>query len=54
MRVRAVAAASERSNAVGSVELECTPHGLVIVYLGLGSFSEGYTPGALTRQGGDP
>jgi hypothetical protein len=48
VKVRAVAIATERSNAIGTVELECTPHGLVLVYLGVGSFSEGYTPGALT------
>ena len=30
MKVRAVAVVSERSNAIGTVELECTPHGLVL------------------------
>jgi len=49
MKVRAIAIATERSNAIGTVELECTPHGLVLVYLGVGSFSEDYTPGALTH-----
>ncbi|MEZ4225460.1 MAG: hypothetical protein R3B13_31195 [Polyangiaceae bacterium] len=49
MRVRAVAVGTERSNAIGSVELQCTPQGLVIVYLGVGTFSEGYAPGALTQ-----
>jgi hypothetical protein len=48
MKVRAVAVASERSNAIGTVELECTPHGLMLVHLGVGSFSENYAPGALT------
>lgn len=48
MKVRAVAVASERSNAIGTVELECTPHGLSLVHLGVGSFSEDYAPGALT------
>ena len=48
MKVRAVAIPSERSNAIGALELECTPHGLVIVHLGVGSFTEGYAPGALT------
>lgn len=48
MKVRAVAVASERSNAIGTVELECTPHGLMLVHLGVGSFSEDYAPGALT------
>jgi hypothetical protein len=36
--------ASERSNAVGTVELECAPVGLSLVYLGVGGFSEGYVP----------
>src|SRR3954467_4952240 len=48
MKVRAVAVASERINAIGTVELECTPHGLMLVHLGVGSFSEHYAPGALT------
>ncbi|HEX6271747.1 MAG TPA: hypothetical protein VFZ53_01845 [Polyangiaceae bacterium] len=48
MKVRAVAITSERSNAVGTVELECTPHGLVLVHLGVGAFSEDYAPAALT------
>src|SRR5215470_4741263 len=48
MKVRAVAVASERSNAIGTVELECTPHGLVLVHLGVGSFCEDYAPAALT------
>jgi hypothetical protein len=52
MRYRAVAVASERSNAVGTVELECTPHGLFIAYLGVGAFSEGYAPAALASGTG--
>lgn len=48
MRTRAVAVASERSNAIGAVELECTPLGLSIVHHGVGAFQEGYAPGALT------
>lgn len=52
MRYRAVAVASERSNAVGTVELECTPHGLFVAYLGVGAFSEGYAPAALTSGTG--
>jgi hypothetical protein len=48
MKVRAVAITSERSNAVGTLELECTPHGLVLVHLGVGAFSEDYAPAALT------
>ena len=49
MKVRAIALGEQRSNAIGTVELECAPYGLVIAYLGVGSFSEGYAPGALTR-----
>ncbi len=49
MKIRATAGATTRSNAVGTVELECTPHGLVLTYLGVGAFSEGYAPGALTH-----
>jgi hypothetical protein len=48
MKVRAIATATEQSNAIGTVELECTPHGLSVVYLGLGAYSEGYAPGSLT------
>ncbi len=48
MKVRAIAVATERSNAVGTVELECTPHGLVIVHLGVGAFNAGYAPAAVT------
>jgi hypothetical protein len=49
MRVRAIAVGTERSNAIGAVELECAPHGLLVVYLGVGTFSDGYAPGALTQ-----
>lgn len=49
MLVRAIAVGTEHSNAIGVVELDCAPHGLVIVYLGVGAFSEGYAPGALTH-----
>lgn len=52
MRYRAAAIGSERSNAVGSVELECTAHGLFVAYLGVGAFSQGYAPGALTAGTG--
>jgi hypothetical protein len=52
MKVRAIATAAERSNAIGTVELECTPHGLSVVYLGLGAFTEGYAPGTLTSGTG--
>ncbi len=47
MRIRATASATTQSNAVGAVELECTAHGLVVGLFGVGSFSEGYAPGAL-------
>ncbi len=50
MKYRAIAAATERSNAVGTVELECKPEGLELVYRGVGSFSEGYTPAALAEN----
>ena len=36
--------ASERSNAVGTVELECAPAGLSLVYQGVGAFADGYVP----------
>jgi hypothetical protein len=36
--------ASERCNAVGTVELECAPVGLSLVYLGVGAFVAGYVP----------
>ncbi len=52
MKFRAIAVASERTDntgrAVGTVELECTPDGLSVVYFGVGSFTEGYAPGPLT------
>ncbi len=48
MRYRAIAVATERSNAVGEVELACTLGGLEVTYLGVGSFADGYAPGALT------
>lgn len=50
MKVRAIAAATQRSNAVGALELECTPHALVLTYLGVGRFQEGYAPGSLTDK----
>ncbi|MEP7050667.1 MAG: hypothetical protein ABJB12_09955 [Pseudomonadota bacterium] len=42
MRFRAIAMASERSNAVGTVELSCEPGALSLLYLQVGGFSEGY------------
>lgn len=49
MRVRAVAAPSPDSNAIGPVELECTNPGLHVTYLGVGAFKEGFAPAALTH-----
>jgi hypothetical protein len=48
MKVRAIAVSAEESNAIGTLELECTPAGLVLVYVGVGAFSEGYAPAAVT------
>jgi hypothetical protein len=45
MRVRCSARADYRSNAVGSLELECTPEGLRIALCGVSSYREGYAPG---------
>jgi len=42
--------ASERSNAVGTVELECAPSGLSLLYLGVAGFSEGYVPVTRTES----
>jgi hypothetical protein len=42
--------ASERSNAVGTVELECAPIGLSLLYLGVAGFSEGYVPVSQTAS----
>jgi len=44
MRFRAIAMASERGNAVGTIELECEPVGLSLVYLEATMFAEGYAP----------
>ena len=48
MRVRAVAAPSPESNAIGPVELECTNQGLHVTYLGVGAFKAGFAPAAVT------
>lgn len=48
MRVRAVAAPSPESNAIGPIELECTNQGLHITYLGVGAFKAGFAPAAVT------
>ena len=45
MRVRCRACADYRSNAVGAVELECTPPGLCVTLAGVSSYREGYAPG---------
>jgi hypothetical protein len=49
MRVRATAIASATSNAIGAVELECTPAGLCLGLYGVGAYGEGYAPAALTQ-----
>lgn len=48
MRVRAVAAKSPESNAIGPLELACTAQGLFVTYLGVGAYREGYAPAAVT------
>jgi hypothetical protein len=45
MRVRCRAIADYRSNAVGLLELECTPEGLCIALCGVSGYREGYAPG---------
>jgi len=47
MRFRATAISSERSNAAGAVELECSAAGLVLAYQGMFALSDGYVPGAV-------
>jgi len=47
MRFQATAKSSERSNAAGTVELECAEQGLILGYRGVFALSEGYVPGAL-------
>lgn len=49
MKVRATALADSESNAIGSVELECTPAGLSIGLYGVGAYQPDYAPGALTH-----
>lgn len=48
MRIRATATGSSQSNAIGQVELGCTPAGLSIGLYGVGAYAEGYATGALT------
>jgi hypothetical protein len=50
MRVRCRATADYRSNAVGSVELECTPAGLCVALRGVSSYRDGYAPGPPARD----
>ena len=45
MRVRCRATADYRSNAVGTVELECTAAGLSVTLAGVSSYRDGYAPG---------
>ncbi|HXS16191.1 MAG TPA: hypothetical protein VN764_03330, partial [Polyangiaceae bacterium] len=47
MRVRATAVGTPNSNAIGQVELCCTPAGLSVGLFGVGPYSEGYAVGAL-------
>jgi hypothetical protein len=47
MRFRATAKSSERSNAAGMVELECSERGLLLGYRGVFALTEGYVPGAV-------
>lgn len=49
MRVRATATGGSQSNAIGQVELSCTPGGLILGLYGVGAYSEGYATGALTN-----
>ncbi len=49
MRVRATATGTSQSNAIGQVELSCTPGGLALGLFGVGAYSEGYATGALTH-----
>lgn len=48
MRVRATATGSSQSNAIGQLELSCTPGGLSLGFYGIGAYAEGYATGALT------
>jgi len=47
MRFQATAKNSERANAAGAVELECTEQGLILGYRGVFALTEGYVPGAV-------
>lgn len=49
MRVYATAIATDEANAIGRIELECTAGGLALTFFGLGSYSDGYVPGALAK-----
>lgn len=49
MRVRATASGNQHSNAIGQVELCCTPSGLALGLFGVGPYAEGYAVAALTR-----
>lgn len=51
MRVRCSARADYRSNAVGELELECSPSGLHIALSGVSTHREGYAPGPLIHAG---
>jgi hypothetical protein len=49
MRVFALAVRDSRASAIGRVELECTPPGLVIGFSQVAAYTEGYLPGATTN-----
>src|SRR5690606_31783469 len=49
MRVRATATGTSHRNAIGQVELACTPGGLALGFYGVGAYTEGYATGALTH-----
>ena len=42
--VRAIAVAHEKSNAVGTIELSCTAVGLLIQFVRVSAYSDGYVP----------
>ncbi len=49
MRIRATASGNQHSNAIGQVELSCTPAGLSVGLFGVGPYAEGYATGALAK-----
>lgn len=51
IRVHCIASPDPRANAVGTLEIDCTPDGLQLVYLGLSAYRPGYAPGPPTTGG---